>query len=353
MKRIILVLTGFFLVCASYAQTVEQGEPALVYYSPKTTVLLDFKYTIETLEPGLYAQYAEAMIGTKKCIKANKTVYTLEDVQIRTRTSTDYTRPHKVVAQNGTEPMLLSINEKNLLVGYNLPAPVEQPRRISSKKEETPVRKETVEVAPLPEEVLKAASPLAQAHAIAQQIFHLRETRMYLLNGEVEHAPADGEAMKQVLKELNRQEKALTELFTGRKTVKTVHKEVAVDPENEHYTLYFSEENGFTDAENIEADSVSVAMVSHRQELTQPAEPDKKSAKDKKKKAPELSQIVYNLPGHSEISVCYKGNVLTQRTIPVAQYGVDVPLAKDLFTGSRLPVIVFYEKTGNVKSINL
>jgi hypothetical protein len=36
----------------------------------------------------------------------------------------------------------------------------------------------------------------------------------------------------------------------------------------------------------------------------------------------------------------------------LAQLGIDVPLAKDVFAGPELPVIVFNEKTGNIISIS-
>jgi hypothetical protein len=61
---------------------------------------------------------------------------------------------------------------------------------------------------------------------------------------------------------------------------------------------------------------------------------------------------VYNLPGNGDVKVVYKGRPMAERTIPIAQIGVDVPLAKDMFTDKELPRIVFCEKTGNIVSIS-
>ena len=36
----------------------------------------------------------------------------------------------------------------------------------------------------------------------------------------------------------------------------------------------------------------------------------------------------------------------------MAQFGADMPLPKELFTGKDLPVIVISEKTGNIISIS-
>ena len=353
MKKVFLVLVGAMMMCAMHAQVVEQGEPALVYYSPKTTVTVEFSYTVEKQEPCIYAQYAEAMLGLTNVVKENKTTYTLGDVRIGTITSPDYTRAHKVVAEAGV-PMLYRITENGLLAGYNLP-PFDK-KVFDGPKEQKPEFKHNdkpchipfapkTNVTPYPEEVLKSGNPMAQASAVAKQIFHLRETRMYLINGEVEHAPADGEAMRLVMEELDRQEQALTELFTGKKSKRTEHKRVQFQPEEKRQIWYFSEGNGFTDAENVDANTI-VASVSVQPQQYVPA------PADKKKKEAEVSSFVYNLPGNGEVKVLYKGKELAKRTITIAQLGVDVPLAKDLFKGSSLPVIVVSEKTGNIISIS-
>ena len=340
------MLVGAMMISALHAQIVEQSEPSLVYYSPKTSVSLHFSYSVEKWEPGIYAQYAESMLGATNAVRENKTTYTLKDVQIGTQTCADLSRAHKV--QNEADiPLLLTISEKGLLLGYNLPSREKCPSHRSnntSPKSSTCTQPDTKAV-PFPEEVLKAANPMAQAFTVAKQIFHLRETRMYLINGEVEHLPADGKSMELVLADLDKQEQALTELFLGKHTKKMEEKHVTFAPEDKKHILYFSEENGFTDAENLEANTVVVSVVLHPQHYV--TNTDKK----KKKQAP-LSQIVYNLPGSGDVKVLYRGSEMGKRTIPIAQLGVDVPLAKDVFKGATLPVIEFNEKTGNIISIS-
>ena len=110
--------------------------------------------------------------------------------------------------------------------------------------------------------------------------------------------------------------------------------------------LYFSEENGFTDKDNVDADSITIFVGHRAQEYTIPRT-DKNS-----KKGEALSQISYNLPGSAIVRIIYQGRLLGERTIPVAQLGIDIPLPKSLFTGKKLPKIVFSEKTGNIISIS-
>ncbi len=347
MKRIFWVLIGAVMVSAVHAQLVEQGEPAVVYYSPKTDVVIDFSYEVEEQEAGIYAEFAEAMLGTSDAVKETKATYRLKDARILTATTTDYSRPHKVV-NDPAVPLLLSINEKQLLCGYNTPQVEKTARNNKSEsKREAAKAVSSSRPAPYPEEVLKAANPLAQANAVAQQIFHLREMRTYLLSGEVEKAPADGRSMELVLAELDKQEQALTELFVGKKSHRTAHKEIRFEPSSMDQKAYFSAENGFTDAENIDAELITMSTVLYPQRYVA-TEEDPKT----KKKPVLVSQIVYNLPGSADVKVVYKGHVLAKRTIAVAQLGVDVPLAKDLFAGKDLPIIVFNEKTGNIQSIS-
>ena len=350
----LLVAAMAITICVN-AQTIQEGEMAIVYYSPKTNVVLDFSYEEEIQTKGIYADWASKLLGINEVVKENKTTYTLQGVRIRTRTEADTSRPHKVVAEANVPIQLLTLNEKNILVGYNLPATgLPKPREThkSSTRDAVLSRVTQQEPAPYTEEVLEAKSISAAAQAVAKQILRIRESRMYLLSGEVEHAPADGTAMKIVLDELAKQEKQLTELFTGRKECLRKHHIVSYQPMAEngktfHKKLYFSTENGFTEAENAEAEDIGIT-IQHTRPQKKAAGSDTKG----KKKGGEPSQLVYNLPGEGQVSVRYRGETMAERTLPLAQFGIDVPLARELFTGKTLPVIRFNEKTGNIISIS-
>ena len=347
------------MMISANAQIVKEDEAALVYYSPKTIIILDFTYSIEKQEAGLFARYAEEMLGVKDVITENRTKYVLEDAIIGTRTEADHSRPHKIVPEKGVETPLLNLNEKNLLVGYNMP-PVKKENSGNklSLHQKHAVQSETGKpIAPYSEEVAEAKSHKAKAAAAAKQIFHLRETRMYLLSGEVEHAPADGKAMELVLRELDKQEQTLTELFVGKSTKETGHKKIEYasisrteteENPQQKKLLYFSEENGFTQSENIDADSICIYLQLQNAHFKAP-EGDKKKAQ---KRNEALSQISYNLPGNALVQVFYKNRLLNHRSLPVAQLGIDVPLPKELFTSAKQPQIEFSEKTGNIVSIS-
>ena len=329
-------------------------QSSIVYYSPKTSVRLDFTYTEKTQKAGVYAEYAEELLGIKDAITENKTTYTLKGVEITTHTQVDLKRPHKIIAEKGFPSQYVSINENGLLVGYNIAQqPKKEIKKATAPKEEKP-QTNRVKALPFTEEILEAPEGDARAQAVAKQIFRIRETRMYLLSGEVEHAPADGEAMREVLTELEKQEKQLVELFTGKTITRIKHKHMGSCPYGENFklwaeTLYFSEDNGFTDAENVDAKKISIDVEFQHQLRDARMEEEPKGKKGKN--AVEPSPIVYNVPGNALVLVTYAGKQIGNKVVPMAQFGIDMPLPKDLFTGKELPVIVFSEKTGNIVSI--
>lgn len=353
MKRIFGMLIGAMMVSTMSAQVLRENEAALVYYSPKTEVRLDFAYEVEIQEAGPYAEYAEELLGVTDFVKESQTTYRLESVHIGTSTQADLDRAHKVSANDGV-PMLLSFNEKGILKGYNIPYVAPQaPKKFDHPKKEDHFCQPFI-VPPFAEDILKATDSTDVAEVVAQQIYRIRETRTFLLSGEVEHAPADGASMKAVLEELDKQERVLTDLFVGKRIRRMDHKVFTIVPDTTEQLYFFSAENGFTESDNVDADTIRVHMTLEAQTLAA-AEPVEEPAKGKKKgqvTTPELSPIVYNLPGSAEVKVVFQDRVLAGKTVPVAQLGVDVPLPKELFTGEQLPIIVFNEKTGNIVSIS-
>lgn len=327
------------------------NESSLVYYSPKNTLLFNFTYTIETQEMGKYAPFAEELLGITDALMETRTIYSLQGVSVSTRTDIDLSRAHKVVTDPLIPIYLLNINEKGLLTGFNTDFKAKQ--QVKRAKAEENTKTESIKTIPFSEEMLGTKSLAEQAHVVAQQIFHIREIRMYLLSGEVEHTPADGEAMKLILDELKRQEKQLLALFVGKKTITTQHYTYEYCPiKNDEKTfeeiLYFSEENGFTNAENIDAEEIKIQMAYQHQYIT-PMVEEKKS---RKKDTYQPSQLVYNIPGHACVSITHKGIKWLNKTLPIAQFGVDMPIPTNLFTNEVIPSIIFSEKTGNIISIS-
>lgn len=127
---------------------------------------------------------------------------------------------------------------------------------------------------PLSEETLMATNLAKKAECVAKQIYRIRETRMNILAGDVEHAPADGKAMQLVLDELNKQESTLTSMFVGKSEVKNLRQSVSVNISDTAKTiqiplLTFSQKKGPQGAE-AEGDAVMLNVKRTTEQVLQP-----------------------------------------------------------------------------------
>lgn len=349
MKKVLIILSYALLFCATAsAQVLQENELALVYYFPQTLMDIDITYTIETEEAGPYCRYAEKYLGTMDVITANSQKAEIISVSVRPRSKADLSRPVKINAEDGANMQLLHILDNGILYGYNLPPYAQASTEDAGVSPANHNKPKQPIVLPLLEEQLKVSTPAQKADAVAKLIYRIREAKMYLLSGEIENAPADGDGLEIALKELNKQEKQLVQLFTGKRSKKTVVKTVQYLPtkSEEKPLLYFSLENGITAEEDASALPIVLNFIARKQ-VPAPAIQTKKNDK----KAPVPSPLLYNLPGTGIYTISYDGVTLLEGTLPVAQFGIAVPLSKNLFSGSKLPTIYFNTETGNIQTI--
>ena len=345
MKQKLFIFLGLTLLAGSLqaqSPVLVEDELAVVYYMPKTQVAITVEYDQVQVAPGPFYQYAQRYLNTDNVVLEAQTYYELTDMHIHTQAVADHERAYKVHAQRDVEAQLLSLTADGLLYGYNVgPATV-----VSQATEENTMAKPMEEVLmPLLEEQMIASSIAKMAEGAARQIYHIREMRLNILTGDVEHVPADGQAMQLVLNELNQREQALTELFVGRKQVTHLTKTLYYTPSDApHPTMIarFSKFGGIVDAEDLSGEPIQMTVTATKQSLH-----SNHAVEDKKALQP--SEIYYNLPGQAAISIRYK-DITKTISCPVAQYGVAIPLAKDLFVKHK-PTIYFNTQTGNITSI--
>ncbi len=342
MKRGILGLLLCVVVSVS-AQTLQDNELAVVYYMPQTQLCFDVEYEEVILHKGLFAQYAKQYLGATDIIEEDARSFRLLAITPKVYTIADYTRAYKVVAEKDIDSQLLTLTNFGTLAGFNITAHEDRHKPAPAKTET--VKENELKVLPLLEEhVMNNKTIAQQAHGAAKLIFRIREYRMYLLGGEIDKVPADGKAMQIVLDELNKQEQQLVELFIGRREVIKHHKKLYYTPvKTEEVELgFFSDKDGFT---TEDGEPITLNITARR--LTKGTTRNEKESK----KAPQPSQIFYNLPGSANYKIVYLNETIVERNTPVAQFGISVPLARNLFTRGELPRIQFDIKTGNIKSI--
>lgn len=130
---------------------------------------------------------------------------------------------------------------------------------------------------PLNEEALLAGSIQKMAECTAKLIFHLRDARMNLLAGEVEHVPSDGQAMQLTLNELNKQEEALTAEFIGKTSIHH-HTEYVTLPaldEGKHVLARFSRIDGLLDKSDLSGDPILITVTNEYKQVLSDIQPKK------------------------------------------------------------------------------
>ena len=332
MRKVFLFL-GLCLLpfISGKAQSVREGELAVVYYTPQTQIVIDIDYESVILHRGIYADFAKKYLGTAEVVKDDDMWYRITNISTHTQTVADHSRMHKVDSN-----LPLTLTADGILEAYN---------GVESRKSRVESQEPRVEskVLPLLEEHIVGKTLAEQAQGAAKLIYRIRENRLYLISGEVDKMPTDGRAMELAINKLDEMEQQLVELFVGRIEVEKHRKTIVYTPVATEKTdlAYFSEQHGFTNAAN--GDPIVMNINARRQIKGNP--------NSDKKKAPISSQISYNLPGTANYKVSYLNELSDEADIQVAQFGVDVPLAQDLFEGKQQPHIYFNTQTGNIESI--
>ena len=362
MKKTMMILATLLAAGnQTMAQVVQENEAAVVYYMPKTELCITLNYDIVEQEPGIFYQYAERYLGTKDVILEASTTYLLNHVTMACKTSADTQRAYKVTYQKGINNQLLTLSEDGRLLGFNTEYCAETYNTDSHLSQTNTTMHTTdfpVQVMPLLEEQFMAGSIAKMAEGTAKMIYNIRETRLNILAGDVDHTPADGVAMQLVLDELNKREKMLTELFVGSCQIHHHTQTIYYTPSNDvnqHVLARMSKFSGIVAADDLSGEPIRISVKGQRQAFETTDEvlllDTAKPSKSKSSKTLVPSQIYYNMPGSAQITLEYGKHVFSEMTLPIAQYGVAVPLAKNLVNTKQLPQIYFNTTTGNILSI--
>ena len=344
MKKYILINMILAIGLMVQAQIVEENEMAVVYYMPQTQLAVTVEFDEISQKPGPFYLYAERYLGVKEVCSQEQTRYEVTNISVVPHTVADTHRAYKVVAATGSEAQWLSLTPEGLLYGYNVPKYVKHETTTAATVEnQNPLS----DLMPLMEEQMVANSIAKMAEGAAKQIYHIREMRINLLGGDVEHTPADGQAMQLVLNELDKREQMLAELFIGTRVVKhhaqTIYYVPNKDVKN-HVIGRFSQYTGMVGANDLSGEPIRLTLTGDRQSYV--------SVEEKAANSKILpSQVYYNLPGAANLTVEYSNKLKLSTTMAIAQYGVAIPLAKSLLNNKNTPRIYFNTQTGNILSI--
>ena len=357
MKRAGILFFILFAIHFLSAQTkvikmsaTKSTDYGVAYFLPKTVLTVHIDYSKTTRKAGLYARYAEKLLGVNEqsVIMEDQVYYNLDKINVGSKGVIDKEASYLVEFKSKSTSSFVSLSEEGLIYTINadyIPEPVNNIKTALA----LPVSESSVSSQPIfTEEYLNAGSVTKKAEVLAKQIYKLRESRTDLLTGEAENAPRDGEGMKILLANLEAQEKALVELFVGTTNTEQFDAEFEIEPISDmdkEVLFRFSKHNGIVDANDLSGNPVYINV----RDLNVVEEPE---MADPKKKVKEDQSIVYNIPGKATIEILYGVNSMYKNTFSIVQFGRKQILATSLFDDKKVPVrIYFYPETGGVRQI--
>lgn len=328
----------------------KHNEYGLVYSLPKTALRIDVTATKQTRIAGPYFQYAKKYIGTDKIIRENSEQWSITSLDVAPYGVADNSTQYLMQLKSGSttfigvaeDGMLLSINRDP--GDLDLPeVPAEGAENISSG--EFPTGQEYLQY--VDGDFLASQSKAKQAEMLAASLMEVRDAYVSLTRGTADNLPTDGRQLELMLNSLRKQEKALTEAFTGVSYEQTVSRSFSFTPGEEGRSVLFrlSDFAGFVGADDYSGEPAYITVkVTREGELPTDAEGNVK-------KYPKEG-VAYCIPGAASIGITFQGTSLFSREFECGQYGVTFGLDPKLFTDKKAPsYAVFSPVTGGLQEI--
>lgn len=349
MKSIILSLllvTSFFLNAQTSNLQLVQGEHVILYSLPTTALKVVVEYEKTEQKPGSLFQYSERYLATKQFITEEKDSYKLLSVKVVPVAMADANRTFSIQPVANSVLNFINVNEQGILQGVNLGLMIPRPKMPHSKdKVQSPQVKSNL--LPLSEEYMMAGSMAKMAEGAAKQIYRIRESRLALLTGDLEHMPADGKSFDTMLKSMNDLEKHLTELFVGSVKNEVLTQEIQLLPQasmDNNLLFRFSAFKGIVAANDLSGSPIFISI--------QPTVVEQAPANPKSK--PEPVGLYTVLPAKTNVSISDGVNTFFNAQFDMPQFGQLVSLSQSMFAipkdKSELVVRVD-EKTGRLISV--
>ena len=348
----------------SYAQTeVTQGVTfgkkfGVTYMLPQTEIKIEAEATRQHYEPGQFSKYAERYLRLRDVKQEAETSWTLDEVKVNIVGVPDPSNIYFVEMKDRTTAPLMELTADGIVRSINLPftgdKKAEQPQAKQQEDEALPDPRTF-----LTEEILMTNSTAKMAELVAREIYSIRESKNALLRGEAENLPKDGAQLQIMLDNLNKQEKAMVQMFEGKVTTETHHFTKRVTPEemSNHVVFRFSKKLGFVEADDLAGEPVELTIVNKQLIPEQPAEPEGKSSRsiisiltNGNKSA--IEGVAYNVPGKADVKLTYQHKDIINTELSLTQFGTREYLADQLFNRNTVTKVLFDVNTGALLKID-
>lgn len=346
-KRIIMAL-ALMAATTVKAQDINYYTPGenegIAYFLPKTAIEVNVIATKVKYTPGDFCQYANRYLRMSNVSSEPQTYWEIKKIDVRSAGVPDSTKAYIVKLSDKSVVSNIEVTENGIIKSINNPSPIAEEQH-DYKLEKTGPAENGKKY--LTEEVLSAGSTARMAELTAKEIYNIRESKNLILRGQADAMPKDGASMKLIIDNLEKQEKALTSMFTGSEEKQDKLFSIQVSPEEASdniVVLRFSEALGVLSKDNLAGEPIYLNVKN--------MSPIQNSTEDEgKKKKPK--GVLYNIPGKAAVKVTFKGKTLfEENNMPVTQFGNTELLVNDLFNKKINTRVIFNTNTGGIIKID-
>ena len=338
MKKKMIWVAGILIATSAYAQTdvstgIMRGKDyGVTYLLPKTEIEIVVQATKHTYMPGEFCKYADRYLRMNN-VSADPNIYwTIDKVQTHVAGVPDKDNVYFVKLKDKTVAPLMELTEDGIVRSINIPL---NSHTIPATKI-TAAAQEIIDPRKfLTEEILMASSRAKMAELVAKEIYNIRESKNALLRGEADNMPQDGAQLKIMLDNLNLQERAMTEMFSGTLKEEPQTFTIRLTPKemNNEVAFRFSKRLGIVANDDLAG------------ELKTPAIPEE----DSKKK---VDGVAYNVPGRAHVILTGNNKKIFDGELPVTQFGTIEYLAPVLFNKNSTIKVLFDTATGGLIKVD-
>ena len=350
MKKVITAII-LALAAPSMAQTIlgnffSGANEGVTYHLPDTKINISVEASCITQTPGEFYSYAERFLHIKNVINQTSNRWEITDIDCSNEGIPCKEKIYTVKLSNNATSNV-TLNDKGIINAINTNVPAEA----ASSNKLHPSTGNRIDASQyMTEEMLTATSTAKMAELTAKEIYAIRESKLAITRGQAENMPSDGAAISLLLQELDKQERALTEMFVGRTDTVYYTYRYSITPDELRDTtkailFRFSHKLGAVDKENLAGEPVYYNIKDLRT-VEQPTVDE-----TAKKKSATQEGVRYNIPGRAKFEVYTRTKRFIEKEVAIAQFGIIEMLSKSMFSKNNAVKVLFDTATGGIISI--
>ena len=299
-----------------------------------------------TYAPGELCKYAERYLRIKDVSPTPSVNYRITDIRQEAYAVADTSKHYAIKFDAKTAATNVRLSDDGILLGINTDP---QPQSKSLSTSHPPLSTKIDPRQYMNEETLAAGSTAKMAELIAQDIYEIRESRNLLVRGQADNMPKDGEQLRLMLNQLDKQDQAMTSLFIGITEKDTTEHTITVIPDkmsDQQVLFRFSQKLGL-----LESDDFAGLPYYYKVEDLKTVPPVE--VIDPKKKNKQAPGVYVNVPGKLRSTISDAKGVISTAEFPAGQFGNVELLSGALFNKRYTTRLWLNPLSGAVEKIDV